>query len=266
MNDYVHGYSDREADRLVDQSSTLAQLLHHDTYYPAGSTVLEAGCGVGGQTVILAGNSPEASFTSIDISQDSLKQAEASVRREGFRNVHFQQADLFDLPFGEGSFDHVFVCFVLEHLSRPVEALLRLKSVLRTGGSMTVIEGDHGSYFSYPQTKEAALTVQCLIDVQARLGGNALIGRQVYPLLKEAGFSDVDVSARMVYVDAGKPRLVDGFVKKTFIAMVEGAREQAIRLNLVDTKTWEKGIQDLYSTTGPEGTFCYTFFKGIAVK
>ena len=57
---YVHGYSARESERLADQAETLTELLHYDTRYPAGSRVLEAGCGIGAQTVILAKNSPEA--------------------------------------------------------------------------------------------------------------------------------------------------------------------------------------------------------------
>ncbi len=51
---YVHGYDPRENIRLQDQASTLVQLLHSDTIYPAGSKVLEAGCGVGAQTITLA--------------------------------------------------------------------------------------------------------------------------------------------------------------------------------------------------------------------
>jgi ubiquinone/menaquinone biosynthesis C-methylase UbiE len=57
---YVHGYSARENLRLSDQATTLGSLLHHDTLYPAGSRVLECGCGVGAQTVFLAKSSPEA--------------------------------------------------------------------------------------------------------------------------------------------------------------------------------------------------------------
>jgi len=64
--EYVHGYTGREAERLRDQAETLTGLLHGDTRYPAGSEVLEAGCGTGAQTVILARNSPEARITSID--------------------------------------------------------------------------------------------------------------------------------------------------------------------------------------------------------
>jgi methylase of polypeptide subunit release factors len=57
---YVHGYDPRENLRLQDQASTLVELLHADTTYPAGSSVLEAGCGVGAQTITLAANSPRA--------------------------------------------------------------------------------------------------------------------------------------------------------------------------------------------------------------
>ena len=121
---YVHGYDPRENIRLQDQASTLVELLHSDTSYPPGSRVLEAGCGVGAQTVTLSGNSPRALITSVDISPSSVAEAARTVAEAGLSNVHFQQADIFNLPFGPDSFDHIFVCFVLEHLPKPVEALL----------------------------------------------------------------------------------------------------------------------------------------------
>src|SRR5579862_516009 len=118
-NAYVHGYNEREDDRLADQAETLVELLHHDTYYVPGSTVLEAGCGVGAQTVPLALRSPEARFTCIDVSAQSIATARRRIERSGVSNVEFQSADILNLPFESGSFDHVFVCFVLEHVSRP---------------------------------------------------------------------------------------------------------------------------------------------------
>src|ERR1700730_6365885 len=120
---YVHGYHPRENERLEDQAGTLVELLHSDTAYPPGSTVLEVGCGVGAQTVTLAERSPDARFTSIDISPVSLAEAKRRVGRAGLTNVEFRQEDIFALPFEAQSFDHVFVCFVLEHLAPPLEAL-----------------------------------------------------------------------------------------------------------------------------------------------
>ena len=264
--EYVHGHSGREKNRLFDQANTLAELLHSDTRYSAGSKVLEVGCGVGAQTVILARNSPKAHFTSIDISQDSINKAKALIEREGIINVIFQSADVFNLPFEDEGFDHIFVCFVLEHLKYPFKALKRLKSVLKPGGSMTVIEGDHGSTYFYPESVKALQAIQCLIDIQARMGGDSLIGRHLYPLLKGSGFQKVVVSPRVVYVDGSKPEWIEGFTKNTFIAMVEGVKEQALDLGLIDQETWERGIADLYATATSDGTFCYTFFKGWAVK
>jgi SAM-dependent methyltransferase len=219
---------------------------------------------VGAQTVTLAANSPAASITAIDVSTDSLSQARRAVDATGATNVTFQQADIFDLPFAPASFDHVFVCFVLEHLAQPVEALRRLRRVLVPGGTLTAIEGDHGSTYFHPDSAYARRAVQCLVDVQARAHGNALIGRELYPRLVEAGFADVRVSPRMVYVDASRPRLVEGFTRRTFTAMVTGVRDQAVAGGLMSAADFDRGVADLYRTA--DGVFCYTFFKGVATS
>lgn len=261
---YVHGYHERESQRLKDQANSLVEFFHHDTLYPAGSVVLEAGCGVGAQTVTLARNSPHAHFTSIDISATSLAEAKNAVRSAGLINVRFQQADIYDLPFEEQSFDHVFVCHVLEHLARPVEALRRLKRVLKPGGTITVIEGDHGSTYFHPDSEAAQRAIWCQVELQRRAGGNALIGRQLYPLLIEAGFSDVQVDPRMVYVDGSRPALIEGFTRNTFTAMIEGVREAALEAGIIEAEEFDRGVRDLYRTATADGVFCYTFFKGVA--
>jgi SAM-dependent methyltransferase len=263
---YVHGYDSRENRRLQDQANTLVELLHSDTSYHAGCRVLEAGCGVGAQTVTLARNSPNASFTSIDICGDSITKAKRAVECEGLSNVQFHQADIFNLNFKPESFDHVFVCHVLEHLSRPDDALAILKSLIRVGGTITVIEGDHGSAYFYPDSEAAHIAIQCQVELQRRAGGNAMIGRELHPLLGRAGFNAIHVSPRIVYVDSGRPELVEGFTKNTFTAMIEGIRNAALKAGLVDQTIFDQGIQDLYRTTEADGVFCYTFFKAFAAK
>ena len=263
---YVHGYTDRESERLSDQAQTLTGLLHNDTGYPEGSHVLEAGCGSGAQTVILGKNSPGAYITSVDISADSLQRAKGMTQKEGIGNVTFCQGDIFHLPFVPGTFHHIFVCFVLEHLSEPQHALERLRPLLKEGGTITVIEGDHGSAFFHPESQYAQKAIDCLQHLQGRMGGNALIGRQLYPLLTAAGFSGVHVSPRMVYVDASRPALVEGFIKLTFTAMVEGVGNAAWDQGMISREEWDQGIRDLYRTCGDDGVFCYTFFKATARK
>jgi ubiquinone/menaquinone biosynthesis C-methylase UbiE len=262
---YVHGRSDREANRLNYQASKLSDLLHHDTCYPPGSRVLEAACGVGAQTTILAKNSPGAEFVSIDISPESLEKAKLRVYEVGIKNVTFRHADVYHLPFGPETFDHIFVCFLLEHLPDPLLSIKCLKEVLRPGGTITFIEGDHGSALFFPDSRNAHKVIDCLVHLQREMGGNALIGRELRHLMTDAGFTKVTVSPRIVYADESRPDYVEG-VKNIFIAMIEGVREQAIARGLVDSETWEKGIRDLYRTTEQDGTFCYTFFKATGNK
>ncbi len=228
--------------------------------------MLEAGCGVGAQTITLARRGPDARFMSVDVSADSVAEAKRRADWAGLTNVEFRQADIFALPFNAESFDHVFVCFVLEHLSQPVEALAILNRLLRPGGTITVIEGDHGSTYFHPDSPAAQAAIQCQVKLQMEAGGNALIGRQLYPLMVEAGFDTVRVSPRMVYVDSSRPDLVDGFTRKTFTAMIEGIRESAIAAGLIEPETFDKGVKALHRTTGADGVFCYTFFKGVGEK
>jgi SAM-dependent methyltransferase len=263
---YVHGYGQRESIRLHDQAGALSELLHSDTSYPAGSVILEVGCGTGAQTIALAQNSPGARIVSIDVSSDSLAQAEARIAAGGVTNVEFIEADIFALPFAPESFDHVFVCFVLEHLSRPLDALEILRCLLKSDGTITVIEGDHGSAYFHPESASARAAIDCLVELQRTAGGNALIGRELFPLLKKVGFAGVRVSPRMVYVDESRPELVDGFTKNTFTAMVQGVREAAIAAGLADRDTFDEGIRALNRTAEADGVFCYTFFKAVGSK
>ena len=62
MNKYVHGYSDNESNRLHDQANSLADLLHYDSVWEEGSIILEAGCGIGAQTKIIATKKQVSSF------------------------------------------------------------------------------------------------------------------------------------------------------------------------------------------------------------
>ena len=96
--------------------------------------------------------------------------------------------------------------------------------------------------------------------------GNSLIGRQLYPLLQGSGLNEVKVKPKMVYMDSSKPELVDGFILKTIIPIVEDVKRQALGMQMIEEETWNKGITELHETARSMGTFCYTFFKGRARK
>ena len=290
MDDYVHGYGSGERQRLHDQARTLEALLHEDTRYEAGAEVLEAGCGAGAQTLALIRRHPGARFTSIDRSAGSLAAARRAIdaarhaigaaqlpvdaaglvpdqppNPPPLAAVEFLQADIETLPFAPARFDHVFVCFVLEHLPDPVAGLRSLGRVLRPGGTITVIEGDHGSVLMHPESAAARRVIDCQVALQAAAGGDACIGRRLQPLLRAAGFEAADVAPRIAYADPDRPSWADGFTRRTFIAMIEAVRPAALAAGLIEPASFDAGVDDLRRAAGPDGTFAYTFFKAVAV-
>ena len=266
LRKYTHGYSRKESVRLNDQASSIAEVLHWDSDWPTGSLILEAGCGVGAQTSVIAARNPESAFVSVDLSAPSLAEAKAMAEEHDLLNVRFERADVRKLTYPDGHFDHVFVCFLLEHLSDPAAVLLELQRALRPGGTMTVIEGDHGSTYFHPSSIAAYQAIQAQVTLQQQNGGDANIGRKLYPMLVDSGLVDVKVSPRLVYVDDSKPELLNGFIKNTFTAMIKGISEEAIAHKIIDQKTIQQGIADLLRTAQGGGTFCYTFFKAVAIR
>lgn len=68
--------------------------------------VLDLGCGTGKQTVLLAPRAEEV--WAIDLSAESLREAEARCARARFRNVKFLQQSIVALPVENGSVDAIF--------------------------------------------------------------------------------------------------------------------------------------------------------------
>lgn len=261
---YVHGYTSIEARRLADQADVLADRLHHGVRFPPGARVLEVGCGVGAQTVHLARNNPDCAITAIDIAADSLAEARRRVAERSIDNVAFVRADLEALPLAPASFDHLFVCFVLEHLSDPAAALRGLAHHLVPGGTLTVIEGDHDSFFCHPTSEAIDRAVACLMELQRRAGGDPTIGRRLQPLLAEAGYSAITVEPLPIYADPTLPAQASGFTRDTFRAMVAGVEREALAAGLIAPGAWREALRGLQEAAD-RGTAFYCFFRGRAV-
>jgi len=155
-----------------------------------------------------------------------------------------------------------FLFVLFWSISTPVEALQTLKKYLKEGGTITSLKGSWFCIF-LSGSEAAQKAIQCQVELQRKAGGNAMIGRELYPCCVRQALTQFEY-LRMVYVDSSKPGLVDGFTKKTFTAMIEGVREQAIKTGLIEQNIFEKGIKDLYRTAEQDGVFCYTFFKQLA--
>jgi len=99
----------------------------------AGKTVLEVGSGAGRFTEILLGAG--ACVASVDYSA-AIEANHSSNGSSG--DALFAQADLYDLPFADASFDFVFCYGVLQHTPDPDLAYRRIFAKLRPGGRLSI--------------------------------------------------------------------------------------------------------------------------------
>lgn len=104
----------------------------------AGSEVLEAGCGTGGNFFMLERRGKVSAFEPSVIARDI-----ASRKRE-HAPVVVVDGELPDrLPFEAGSFDLVVALDVLEHIERDQDALISLVSMAKPGGYILVTVPAH---------------------------------------------------------------------------------------------------------------------------
>lgn len=93
----------------------------------SGCDVLDAGCGTGYGTRILADGGARH-VTGIDIDRQNVRYAR---KHYGSSHVHFEVADMERLPFGDASFDAVIATNSAEHLHDPAAFIASLARILR---------------------------------------------------------------------------------------------------------------------------------------
>jgi ubiquinone/menaquinone biosynthesis C-methylase UbiE len=99
--------------------------------------LLEAGCGTGRMTRILAKSVRE--LIAIDFSFESLKVNQRKLKDAGVTNVHLVQADLCHLPFTNGAFTRVVSCQVLEHVPNQEARLAAVSELARVSRPNTTL-------------------------------------------------------------------------------------------------------------------------------
>ena len=99
----------------------------------AGSTVLDAGCGMGRYLRVAAEWGARA------VGMDLSRAVEAArAMTADWPEVAVVQGDLLRLPFAPGSFDHIYSLGVLDHTPDPRRAFLGLARLLKPGGRIAI--------------------------------------------------------------------------------------------------------------------------------
>jgi 2-polyprenyl-3-methyl-5-hydroxy-6-metoxy-1,4-benzoquinol methylase len=99
-----------------------------------GKTILDAGCGSGYKSLVLAEANPGATIVGVDLSAESVNLAKSRLQHHGFENTQFHVVSIEDLPSLGMKFDYINCDEVLYLFPNPADGLSALKSVLKPQG------------------------------------------------------------------------------------------------------------------------------------
>lgn len=106
--------------------------------------VLDLGCGVGGCSRVIAATCG-CRVTAIDLTPQLIEVARDLTRRCGMTDrIEFRQADALDLPFAEGTFDHVWCHNVTMNIQDKRKLASEVARVLKPGGRFSCSENGQG--------------------------------------------------------------------------------------------------------------------------
>src|SRR5947207_3505290 len=160
-----------------------------------GMRVLDCGCGPGSVTIGLAEIVAPGDVVGTEIEASQLAFGRAAAQKREIKNVTFERADIYELPFGNESFDSIFISAVLGNLREPLRGLQEAHRVLRPGGVIGVKEFDHGGDLLHPLTPELMKGINLYNRLRRHNGHDPEGGRKVPALLDEIGFRDVTITA-----------------------------------------------------------------------
>jgi SAM-dependent methyltransferase len=216
---YVHGTDPTEQARLA-----LLNRLTNDTFIrflgvTPGMRVLEVGSGLG----ILANAVGEIAGEVVGVERSAEQLAAA----RGRENVTFVQGDAHQLEFADDSFDLVYARYLLEHVGDPERVVREMRRVAKPGARVAACENDISLMRLDPPSPLFDQAWRGLADLQASLGGDALIGRRLFRLFRNAGLRDVELSLQPEVHWAGSPGF-EPWIRNTIGNIESGRRGIAV--------------------------------------
>lgn len=120
--------------RLVKRR--IARAISHMNIKPA-DRVLDLGVGTGVSLNFYPQD--RGSIFGVDLSGGMLREARKKIREQGRNNAVVFQADAMRLPFGDNTFDHVFISHVISVVSDPYRLVAEAQRVAKAGARIVIV-------------------------------------------------------------------------------------------------------------------------------
>ena len=168
-----------------------------------GDRVLDAGCGPGGISELIARLvGPSGQVTGMDMSEERL--ARARQLNQHHAHARFHSGDVRRTGLPDQAFDYTWCQFVLQYLPERWEALAELTRVTRPGGKVVISEFDGFGLGNWPFPDDLRSWCQRFTDALLRVAGlDVHVGRKVFNAMRQQGLTQVRVHVLPQFVIAG---------------------------------------------------------------
>jgi len=165
-----------------------------------GMRILELGCGAGFVTQALRTALPHARITALDADPQMLARARSTLGADP--RVQLVQAEAESTGLAGASFDFVIARYLFQHLPSPGAVAREARRVLRTRGRLAVVDHDAALWgIVAPAFPEVQPIYAKTGRAQAVRGGDRLIGRKLWRILRASGFDPVELEAFVYHSD-----------------------------------------------------------------
>jgi ubiquinone/menaquinone biosynthesis C-methylase UbiE len=259
-NIYIHGTEGEEQNRLASLNNMTNKSFIDFIELRKTDKVLDVGSGLGLLAKEVALKIPHGKVTGLEKSEEQIKLCPASVS-----NLTFIKGDAHNMPFDDNSYDVVYCRYILEHVANPLKVLNEVRRVLVNRGRLFVQENNILAIEMYPECPHFKKAWQKFALLQYELGGDALIGKKLYSLLKKSGFKKIVLSPapEFHYYDLK----TFGSWIENLIGNIEGARKKLIDYKLLTEEEIKNAINELrnFITLDDASTYFY-WNRASAVK
>ncbi|MBN3581431.1 class I SAM-dependent methyltransferase [Algoriphagus aestuarii] len=264
MTKYIHGYIPEEQNRLLSQAGVLAPLIYPWIDFTGCRHVLEIGSGVGAQSHMLLSLYPTIELSCVEIEKKQIKKAKHNLTQFMDRRIHFLNQDARDLHLKKKA-DGVFICWVLEHLNDPITVLAKALENMAPGGVIYITEVFNSSFHFYPRLPGLDHYYQAYNQLQQHLGGDPDVGLRIGNLLKEAGFSEIELRRSGFHLDQTQPKEFKK-IANYWKELMKSGSEALLANGIVTTTDVLQMEQDLDQiASNPEGVLYYQFIQAKAI-
>lgn len=186
--DKIRNMFSKVAGRYDLANSVLSMGIHHvwrkNIVNWSGATenesVLDCATGTGDLAIEFKKNVGQGRVVGTDFCKEMLAPAPAKATSKNL-DIHFEQADVLNLPFGENEFDISSISFGIRNVADPIQALKELARVTRPGGRIMILE------FGQPQNKTfAGLYNFYSRNILPKIGGVITGDTQAYQYLQDS--------------------------------------------------------------------------------